>query len=67
MPDHRSEIAVQFIDAGEVDERETGYKIVHIKMRYGQATGKYEDFVTGFVGGPGVTCGAAPSAPRIHP
>lgn len=28
----------------------TGYKIVRIKMRNGQATGEYEDFVTGFVG-----------------
>ena len=27
----------------------TGYKIVRIKMRNGQATGAYEDFVTGFV------------------
>jgi glucose/arabinose dehydrogenase len=30
----------------------TGYKIVRIKMRDGRATGEYEDFVTGFVGGP---------------
>jgi glucose/arabinose dehydrogenase len=29
----------------------TGYKIVRIKMRDGRATGEYEDFVTGFVGG----------------
>lgn len=31
----------------------TGYKIVRLKMRNGQATGEYEDFVTGFVGGAG--------------
>jgi glucose/arabinose dehydrogenase len=28
----------------------TGYKIVRLKVRNGQATGEYEDFVTGFVG-----------------
>jgi glucose/arabinose dehydrogenase len=27
----------------------TGYKIVRVKLRNGQATGEYEDFVTGFV------------------
>jgi glucose/arabinose dehydrogenase len=27
----------------------TGYKIVRVKIRNGQATGEYEDFVTGFV------------------
>jgi len=27
----------------------TGYKIVRIKVRNGQATGEYQDFVTGFV------------------
>jgi glucose/arabinose dehydrogenase len=33
--------------------QKTGYKIVRIKMRSGQATGEYEDFVTGFVGAGG--------------
>jgi glucose/arabinose dehydrogenase len=33
--------------------QKTGYKIVRIKMRGGRATGEYEDFVTGFVGGAG--------------
>jgi glucose/arabinose dehydrogenase len=33
--------------------QKTGYKIVCIKMHGGRATGEYEDFVTGFVGGTG--------------
>jgi glucose/arabinose dehydrogenase len=31
----------------------TGYKLVRIKMENGKATGRYEDFVTGFVTGDG--------------
>ncbi|MFM7321887.1 MAG: PQQ-dependent sugar dehydrogenase [Armatimonadota bacterium] len=29
--------------------RRTGYKVVHVPLRRGKATGEYEDFLTGFV------------------
>ncbi|MGH9714092.1 MAG: PQQ-dependent sugar dehydrogenase [Candidatus Acidiferrales bacterium] len=29
--------------------KRTGYKIIRVPLRHGQATGEYEDFVTGFV------------------
>ena len=30
-------------------ERRTGYKVIHVPLKNGKATGEYEDFLTGFV------------------
>ena len=30
-------------------ERRTGYKVIHVPVKNGKATGEYEDFLTGFV------------------
>lgn len=37
--------------------RRTGYKVVRLRMRNGQATGEVDDFLTGFVAGDGAVWG----------
>ena len=60
-PEYRGDAFVALHGSWNRRQR-TGYKVIRLRLRDGRPTGEYEDFLTGFVGGPG--CGGGRSGSR---